>query len=83
MRFWTALTAATLAAVAALFAAMTALFTCSSTRRRLIAFSAVFLAACGFSSKENDKKKYLDQNSNMQNDIKSAQTTDVLKQISE
>lgn len=44
--FWTAFTAATLAAVAARLAAVTALFTCSSTRRRWIAFSAVFLAAC-------------------------------------
>jgi len=37
--------AATLAAVAALLAAMTALFTCSSTRGKWIAFSADFLAA--------------------------------------
>jgi hypothetical protein len=46
IRFWTALTAATLAAVAALFAAWTALFTSSSTRRKWMAFSAVLLADC-------------------------------------
>lgn len=37
--------AATLAAVAALFAAATALFTCSSTRGTRTAFSEAFLAA--------------------------------------
>lgn len=43
--FWTAFTAATRAAVAALLAAATALFTLSSTFTSLPAFSAALLAS--------------------------------------